>query len=667
MNDYTLTENRAWSLTSIITIVAIVYWAVIIWYAVTLDVPRPQYTIFFIGGGITIYILTELENLSDARLEAGLLTVALGIVLVSTTYLLVYFQELFITRPITTYTHEYVIAFVFLLTVLYLAHRQFGAGFLAVALLVMAFSYLGPYLPGMWSHVGLSPSRLLSMTILNIGGFYGQISRIVAAWVALFLLYAGLLRSYGAFDLVMRGAVRAANLLSSGVAQSAVIASMAIGSINGAQTANAAMTGSFTIPMMKDSGLPGQAAGAIESVSSSGGQVMPPVMGSGAFAMAALLGVTYFEVLVAGLVPAAIFFLTVAFGVHFTVMRYADGLSIDTEEYIDGAKSRRDFAIDVAKFGIPFLTLIYLLGILNWTVLTAALVTSFLMVICGNLIPAVDTVFRPDQSIGSSLKTTAIQTIEGARYGAVVLAPIALIIALINGIVDLLMATGTPGMISLAIMELSGGVLIIAALLAMVLCIIMGMGMPTVAAYTLVAILVAPTFTGDFGTPTFAAHYFVFYAAILSGITPPIAIAVVVTSGIARSNFWLTCLEAIRIGAPLFIVPISFLFKPELVVDGLTVGSLFAGALVLLGAVIVIYGMNFVSLSDRSRATSLFARGVYILGGSVVMIHPSLTIQTGAIVGSLLLYLVHRGVAIYQIRAVVAGRTSSAGWRQDND
>lgn len=653
MHNQTDAEGRDISLSSIVTVSAILYWLVIIWYAITQGIPRPQYTIFFIGAGIILYVLTEIEEIGEIRFETVGLTATIAVVGGATTYLLLYFNELFVERPITTYMHEYVIAIALVITILYLAYREFGLGFLTVALVAIVFSYLGPYLPGMWSHVGLSPTRLLDTMVLNIGGFYGEISRIVAAWVALFLLYAGLLRSYGAFELVMRGAVRAANLLSSGVAQSAVIASMVIGSINGAQTANAAMTGSFTIPMMKDSGLPGRVSGAIEAVSSSGGQVMPPVMGSGAFAMAAILGVTYVEVLVAGLIPASIFFITVAVAVHFTVMRYTDGLSIDANEYIDQNKSRRDFTVDLLKFGIPFGVLIYLLGVLNWTVLTSALITSLLMIVCGILFPILDSVLGNGSTLRSTVVTTTTDTVEGFRYGAVVLAPIALIIALINGIVDLLMATGTPGMISLAIMDLSGGILIVAALLAMILCFIMGMGMPTVAAYTLVAILVAPTFTGEFNTPTFAAHYFVFYSAILSGITPPIAIAVVVTSGIARSDFWYTCLEAIRIGATLFIVPIAFLFKPQLVVGGITAESLSAGIVVLMGALIVIYGMNFVRAQATNRILGIATRGVYILTGSVVMIHPSLVAQAGALTVFIAIYLLQNGLDVNQITTTV--------------
>ncbi len=658
-------KSTSGRLHTFITVFAVAYWLAIIGYAITLGIPRPQYTIFFIGGGIVLYVLSQIDTVSESKFETGLLTVTLGIVTASTIYFFLYFEELFITRPITTHTHEYVLAAVFVTTVVYLAYREFGLGFLSVVIVVLLFSYLGPHLPGMWSHVGLSPTRLLDTMVLNIRGFYGEISRIVAVWVALFLLYAGLLRSYGAFDLVMRGAVRASGLLSSGVAQSAVVASMLIGSINGAQTANAAMTGSFTIPMMKESGLPGRVAGAIEAVSSSGGQVMPPVMGSGAFVMAALLGVTYFEVLVAGLLPATIFFITVAIAIHFSAMRYADTLTIDREKYIDGEKSNRDFLVDSVKYGVPFVSLIYMLGVLQWTVLTAALITSLLMIGCGILLPIVDSALGNGEAIGSTAKTTLTQTIEGFRYGAIVLAPIALIIAVINAIVDLMMATGTPGMISLAIMELSGGVLIVAAILAMFLCFLMGMGMPTVAAYTLVAILVAPTFISEFGVPIFAAHYFVFYAAILSGITPPIAIAVVVTSGIARSNFWLTCLEAIRIGATLFIFPIAFLFKPDLVVGGVTMASFSVAAIVLIGGLSTIYGMNFVRNPNLNRAVELCVRAIYVLAGSVVMIHPSLSIQAGVLLFVAALYTVHRGVSVYRIRTFIDERgTHKAVWRK---
>ena len=651
MTESTLTPVRQHlSLENLITVLTVAYWLSIIWYGISFGIPRPQYTIMFVGGGLVIYALDQIAKEDTTRARTTLLAVSMLVVIVPTTYLFVTFRELYSTRPIVVYQHEYILAAVLLVTILALAYHEFGLGFMSVVGFVLVYSYFGPHFPGLLSHGGLSIRRILETSVLDISGLYGEISRIVAAWVALFLLYAGLLKAYGALDLITRGAIQAAGLLSSGVAQSAVVASMIVGSINGAQTANAAMTGSFTIPMMKEGGLPGRVAGAIEAVASSGGQVMPPVMGSAAFVMASILGFTYAEILVAGLIPAVVYYVTVAIAVHFTSKRYVDNLTIDRDEYDMKVKTRVDFGFDALKFGIPFVVLVYTLGIAQWTVVSSALMTCAVMVATGIGVPVFRSISSNARDTAATLKETLVQTVEGFRHGAVVVAPIAMIIAVINVVVDLLNVTGMPGTLSLALIELSGGVLIFAAILAMVLCFILGMGMPVVAAYTLVAILIAPTFTGEFNIPTLAAHYFVLYAAVLSGITPPIAIAVVVTSGIAKSNFWLTCLEAIRVGATLFVVPIAFLFKPQLIIGGLTVSSLSAGLVVLAGGLTIIYGMNFVRDPTRGRAVSIGTRGVYLAAGIAAVIHPSVLVQFGALLLAVALYVVHRGANVRQVR-----------------
>ena len=209
-------------------------------------------------------------------------------------------------------------AALFTLVVLYLTYRAFGAAFVGVVVVSIGYAYFGASIPGLMGHSGIGGRQIVNVLALEFDGFFGSITQIVAAWVALFLLYAGLMRGYGAFDLIMRLSFKTAKYLRSGVAQSAVVSSLIVGSINGAQTANAAMTGSFTVPLMKNSGMEGESAGGIEAVASSGGQIMPPVMGAAAFVMASLLtGVGYVDVLIAGIVPALVFYVSVAIGVHY--------------------------------------------------------------------------------------------------------------------------------------------------------------------------------------------------------------------------------------------------------------------------------------------------------------------------------------------------------------
>lgn len=609
---------------------SLLYWAFILIYAITLWIPRAQYTILFVGGSVLVFVVNEAsKSLADSDTRTVGVLGVFGVITVATiSYVTVYFWPLFYERPGVYFTHEYVIAALLVVTIAYLSYRAFGVAFLVVAGLVTLYGLGGGYIPGVFGHSGLGPTRLLEVYVLDISGFFGSITQIIAAWVALFLLYTGLIQSYGAFDLIMKGVSRVATWSRSGVAQFAVVASMIIGSINGSPSSNAAMTGSVTIPLMKESGLPPEVAGGVEATASSSGQLMPPIMGSAAFVMASLLGITYFDVVAAGLLPAVIFMVSVAVGVHYAALRYSPGgLSPDIDVDTDTNQSDIELVLDVIKFAVPFVVLVYTLGIAQWTIMSAAMVTVFVQIVSGYVFPVLKSMVFNGEPITNVLVSSSTQTLDGFRYGAIILAPIAIIIALITGIVDIINATGLPGSLTLALIDIAGGSLLVAAIMSMFICILLGMGMPSVAAYTIVAILVAPTFVESFLVPDIAAHYFVFYSAILSFITPPIATAAVVASGIAGANFWRTCFAAIRISAVLFVLPIVFLYNPELfVADAITIRILVAG-IILGGGVAITHGINYPRTWGSNRYVDRVVRAIYIAGGLVVMVYPNVTVS----------------------------------------
>ncbi|ELY92418.1 TRAP transporter, 4TM/12TM fusion protein [Natrialba hulunbeirensis JCM 10989] len=651
-----------------LTLTAIALWGWVIAYATWSWLPRARYTVAFVGLAIFVYLLDEYLKLSgddgdgnsedsvleseaseesdgsspDAATDASsdkhrllhsAFLAVIGIVTaVTTVYLYANYNTLVTTRVGYALNHELWLAAVFAAALIYLTYRAFGLAFVGVILFTIGYGYFGEYFPGVLTHSGFSETRILNIMVLEIDGFYGNLSEIVAAWVAPFLLYAGLLKAYGAFDLIIRIAFRAATVLRSGVAQSAVIASLIIGSINGSQTANAAMTGSFTIPLMKNSGMKSETAGGIESVASTGGQIMPPVMGAAAFVMASLLGITYIDVVIAGLVPAAIFFFSVAAGVHYTWLAQSSDVELDVSNHVDEVKSKQQLILEGVMYAVPLGILIYLLGILQWTVMTSALYTVISMIVLGISVPVIRSTQVEDESPTSTLWTKLLETVEGFREGAIILAPIVIIIASVNGIVDVLVSTGIPGILSLILIDLSGGVMLLAVIIAMLICILLGLGMPTVAAYSLVALLIAPALVSDFMVPDLAAHYFVLYAAILSGITPPIAIAVVVAAGVAKADFWRTSLEALKLAAPLYILPFAFIYNPEIVIGGASTMTFVSGGLALLGAISIIHGLNYHKpIFGTSRVTNIGSRGIYVVLGVIIMAVPSLWIRLGAL------------------------------------
>ena len=616
---------------------SIPFWLIVMWYSYTQLMPRGQYAVAFLGGILGLYVISELdEPLIEGNWGETALLVASGLISLGTSgYLFLNYQSVAVNTVGRATEPQLALAFAFTLAMIYLTWRSFGITFLAVVLVGIGYGLAGPQMPGALSHGGLSPTRILRILVVSVDGFFGFLTRLVAAWIALFLLYAGLLKAYGAFDLILRLAVRSAKYVDSGIAQTAVIASAVIGSVNGSQTANAGMTGSFTIPLMKKNGVKPETAGGIEAVASTAGQVLPPVMGAGAFIMASLItGVTYVDVIVAGLIPAAVLVVSIAMAVH-----YVAAPQIDDPEMgglIGDAMSRRAIALESVKYGVPLLVLIYILGVLQFTVMTAALYTALSMIAFGIGIPQVQALLD-GESNREALVDTLEQTVDGFREGVVVVAPVTIILAAINGVVDILMATGVPTAISLTLLDLSGGIAIVAFVLAMIICIILGLGMPTTAAYTVVALLVAPTLISQFAVPEFAGHFFVFYAAILAGLTPPIATCVAVTCGISGGGFWGSCKEALRISAPLFVLPFAFVYHPELVSGVFDYASLSAGALALLGSIAIIHGMNYRFAFGRGRTYGL--RAAFFVAGVLAMVHPTQLVQVGALAAVLVLYV----------------------------
>ncbi|WP_209309604.1 TRAP transporter permease [Haloarcula amylovorans] len=611
---------------STLTLSALALWALVIFYAYTLAMPRAQYGVLFIAGAIGVYILNELEDVvaESEYLDAALLVLSLLVTIVVTAYVNLNFRALNIDRVGYAFQHEYVLAGAFVAVIIYLSWRSFGLTFLSILIGSLLYGYFGDLIPGLLGHSGLSTTRLLLLLVLDITGFYGFLTQLVAAWIALFLLYAGLLEGYGAFDLIFRGAVRTSKYIDSGVAQTAVVASAVIGSINGSQTANAGMTGSFTIPMMKENGIKPSTAGGIEAVASTTGQVLPPVMGAGAFIMASLLGISYITVITAGLIPATIMMVCIVIAVHYIASHQLD--VIDVDEVLDELddRSRRDTLVDTAKFIVPFFVLVYTLGVIQLTVMTSALYTVITMLITGISFPVAQAVYE-SRSVTTEVKATLSDTVAGFRRGAVITAPIAIILAAINGVVDILMTTGVPGILTLSMMEISGGIMIVAVLISMVICILLGLGMPTTAAYTVVALLVAPTLVSRFLVPELSAHFFVFYGAILSGLTPPIATCAAVAAGIANADFVDTCYEAIKVAAPLFVLPFSFIYHPVIVSGSLGPAALFTGLLILLGGISIIHGINYRFESGKGKRIAIGS--IFFVAGVLTMVYPSATVQ----------------------------------------
>ncbi|QUO48726.1 TRAP transporter permease [Halorubrum ruber] len=607
-----------------VTAAALLFWAGVLYWAQTQAISQVRFATAFVGGILTVYALNETRlAIADGDWIDGAVLIPASLALMTASaFFAVNFQDVYLQRQGYALEHEYMLARLVVLSLMYLTWREFGNVFLGLVFAVFGYAMYGNLVPGVLGHAGMNQATLLQATVTDLYGFYGSLTQITASWIAPFLLYAGLLFAYGAFDLILRVAIVAAKYIESGIAQTAVLSSAVIGSINGSYTANAAMTGSFTIPTMQEAGMKGHRAAGIEAVASTSGQVLPPVMGASAFVMASYLGVPYLDIVVAGLVPAAILVVSISIAVHYLAISDSSSQDMEFSEFFDERLSTEKKVFEAIRFGVPFGILIYLLGIAQYTVMTSALYTVVAMMITGTFMPPLQ---RLVDSSGTSpvgeLVTQVKNTVHGIRRGAIILAPIAIILVVISGVVNLFSTTGIPAKIALLLINISGGVLLFAVLLGMGVAILMGVGMPTVAAYVIVAILIVPTFVSDFNVPAITAHYTMFYAAILAGITPPVATAAVIAAGIAEANFWRTCGAAIRIAAPLFVLPVAFVYNPGLISMDVGAYTLYVGLLVLLGAVAIIYGLNYPFKMRPGR--KIGARALLATLGVLIMVYPS--------------------------------------------
>lgn len=627
----------------------VLLWTTTVWYIYTRSLDTNHFAIFFIGLILVLFIVDRVKGLvaSDAfgtrvllRI-AGYLAIGSG-VLVSTWYLWMNYETLrFVRIGGSTEWEMYLTVFI-IGTVLLFTYLEYGLPISSVAALVIVYAYFGPLFPGLLRHSGLSATRIASTIILNIQGIYGSLTGAVINWIALFMLYAGLVHAYGGFDYVFKLTAGLRSRLHSGVAQVAIVASMIVGSVNGSGVANTGITGSMTIPTMKRSGIKAEIAAATEAVASTGGQIMPPIMGTAAFLMASLLPITYSDIIIASVIPALIFYIAIAFAIHLLIPRKAKAEATDDDilevEY-DG-----NLLVGAVKFGLPFVILVFLLGVVRFSISYSGMITVASMVLLGAGIPILQ---------APSLRTARAslsETVEGLKRGAAGLVPITIVVATINVIIDVLILTGTPSKFSLLLMDLSGGVLVLALLISFIVCVILGMGMPTTAAYLLVAILVAPAMVRNFGLSALSIHMFVFYSAMLSMLTPPIALSVVVASGIAEANFWKSCSKAIRIGYPMFILPFVFIHQPIFIATTFTVERLVFSTFVFAGILTIGYGLN--------KSFQLTGYRKYVLRAALVALGFGL-IYFGSTMVGILFTAVLIGYFLYQRRDRVRNRVSS--------
>jgi TRAP transporter 4TM/12TM fusion protein len=491
---------------------------------------------------------------------------------------------------------------VVLACVVEMARRAIGWPLPLIAVLAVLYGLFGEHIPGELGHPGLPVESFLGTLVIAEGGLWGQLTGVSVSVVAVFVIFGAVLNAGEAGQGFMNLALASAGRLKAGAAKVSVLASSLFGSISGSASANVASTGSFTLPAMKRLGYPPSFAAAVEAVASSGGQIMPPLMGAGAFVMVELTSTPYTDIMAAAILPALLFFVAVWFGVDGFANRY------DLKGMGDEARVPvKTLVVTGLFFMVPFAVLMERLFIGGFTAQYAAalaiLTAAVLLFFNASGIAPVQQI---RQRFSSAIITAGQQ-----------IAMIAAIILCASIIVGVLGQTGLGVKITSLIIDLSGGWLPAALLLTALACLILGMEVPTTAAYV-ICISVAGPALQQLGVPLLAAHLFVFWFALLSTITPPVCGTVFIAAGMAGAPWLRVAVHAMMLGVGLYLIPLAMMADLSLIALG-EQPLMALAALLRVGA-----GLYLVSSGLISRWQGTLMRTAKVGLGMLVLFLPAL-------------------------------------------
>ena len=430
-----------------------------------------------------------------------------------------------------------------------MARRAIGWPLPLVALVCLLYGFFGQYVPGQFGHPAVPLGSTLGTLTITEGGVWGSLTGVSVSVVAIFVIMGAVLNVGEAGQGFLNIAIAAAGRLRGGAGKVAVLASALFGSISGSASANAASIGAVTMPTMVRMGYPKSLAGAVEAVASSGGQIMPPLMGAGAFVMVELTGTPYTRIMAAALLPALLYFLAVWIGIDLFARRY--GLrALDQEDQ----PSRRDVVVTLLFFLVPFGVLLQQMFIAQVTPQYAACMA----ILVGVLLLFLDIRFKV------SLTVFVRRLSEAAIIAGRQISMIAAIIICASIVVGVLGMTGLGIKVTSVILALAQDSLWPALLLTAAACLLLGMEVPTTAAYVICVAIAGPALN-RLGIDLLLAHLFVFWFALLSTITPPVCGTVFIAAGIVGENWLKVAASAMRLGVGLYIIPLAMIANPQLI------------------------------------------------------------------------------------------------------
>lgn len=492
----------------------------------------------------------------------------------------------------------------------------------------IVYGWTAPYLPGILYYKGLSLSKFTDLLILGTDGIYGSATSAASGFMFWIMIFGALFASCGGGDVLidigMRFGAKAKD--NSGPAKAAVLASGLMGMISGSAAANVAGTGTITIPLMKKAGYEPEEAGAIEAVASTGGQIMPPIMGTGAFLMAELLGINYGTIAMSAVIPAVTYYLAVFLLVHLLARKRA---AINTYVPMDGGTEPilpRLYTL------LPIAVLIISIGI-GYTVQRAAIYGILTILILNVISPKMR--YSPAklmEQLMLATKRTGTVSVPVSGCGILI------------GIVSI---SGLATRLSTVITSVGSSHLWVGLLIAMVGCMLLGMALPTVAAYLTAYVLLLPTLRA-LGISALAGNMFIFYFGIFAQITPPVCVASYTAAGIAGAKPWDTGWRGMAYAACGFFAPFVFVYQPGILLQGTLWEIVSASAILLFGTALLTIGIAGYLMTPMKK----WEQVAFIVCGIMVCLPESTTDIIGAVLGVLL-------IAYQAVRRFQTSKTAS--------
>ena len=531
-------------------------------------------------------------------------------------YLIVNYQEIMYRGGVPTQL-DLIFGALAIIFTFEVSRRIVGWPIVLVALVFVLYARFGRYLPGFFAHRGFTWTRIINHMYLTTEGILGAPIGVSSTFVFMFILFGAFLNKTGLGKFFIDLALAAAGHQAGGPAKVAVISSGFFGTISGSSVANTVTTGTFTIPLMKSIGYEGHFAGAVEAASSTGGQLMPPIMGAAAFIMSDFIGVPYITIAIAAVLPALLYYMAVFIMIHMEAKRL--GLKGLPKDQLPNTKK---IFMDGGHLLVPLFVIIYML-IKGYTPLKAAFYSILITVGVAMLrkntrLKLSDIIDAFDEGARSSLGVAAACACAGLVIGSVTLTGIGLKLA--NGIVSL-----------------AGGHLFFTLVLTMITSILLGMGLPTTAKYIVLASMAAPAIQ-KFGVPVLAAHMFIFYYGIIADLTPPVALAAYAGAGIGGADPMKTGFTALRLAVAGFLIPYFFAYNPELLMINASLANTTIPAVTAIAGTVL---LSFAAAGYWLRNLHMYERAL-LLAGALLLIQPGIMTDAAGLAVGVAMYLLQK-------------------------